>query len=352
MRRGPAVFAVLAASFAVLGCLSFYRVVTPDRDSRGLESALAPSEVLEQGEGELIAPDQRTELGLIRQPVEHAFTYRNRGRVPVTITGVHPSCNCTVTKPDKTLLQPGETGRIVVTVEPQRQQAGRHTHVIALDYRGQTVQRLRFELSFQNWPDVALPEQLDLRVVTGQAGTIQFDLVDYRDRPLRVTKVATSSPDLTARVVSEPTSFRPGWSYQFEVAVTPGTTLGERSEAVYVHTDDPQRSIVPIHLHIHRRHRVRVAPAAVHLTRTEAGRQEARLFISDSQGGSVEINSVTPSDKTLSYEVQPSRSSGGQEVLLRLDGRLTGPPVPLTVRLVISRPVREEYVVEVHPCDP
>src|SRR5947209_12702531 len=92
----------------------------------------------EEGDGELVTPGRAADLGLIRQPADQPFVYRNRGRSPVTITAVRPSCNCVVTMPDKTVLGPGEEGRIVARVDPARQPVGRHAHVIEVDYKGNT----------------------------------------------------------------------------------------------------------------------------------------------------------------------------------------------------------------------
>lgn len=58
--------------------------------------------------------DSTLELGKINegQVVEVVFRFKNTGKKPLVIRGVHPGCGCTVANPPAEPIAPGATGEI------------------------------------------------------------------------------------------------------------------------------------------------------------------------------------------------------------------------------------------------
>jgi Protein of unknown function (DUF1573) len=57
------------------------------------------------------------DFGKVKQgiPVEHKFSFKNSGNIPLIISGVKPSCGCTVADYSKEPIAPGAEGFVKVT---------------------------------------------------------------------------------------------------------------------------------------------------------------------------------------------------------------------------------------------
>ncbi len=69
------------------------------------------------------------ELGKV---IEHDFIVRNEGDRPVQITGVHPTCGCTVADFDP-VIQPGKTGRIHARIRTKTLHTGKLAKTITVN---------------------------------------------------------------------------------------------------------------------------------------------------------------------------------------------------------------------------
>lgn len=67
--------------------------------------------------GEFKFEKETHEFGDIPQnkPAKYAFKFSNIGSSPIIISGVKPSCDCSVAEFTKTPVKPGETGTVTVT---------------------------------------------------------------------------------------------------------------------------------------------------------------------------------------------------------------------------------------------
>ncbi|MCI0456780.1 MAG: DUF1573 domain-containing protein [Gemmataceae bacterium] len=187
------------------------------------------------------------DLGIIKEPTRHTFRFENRSSEPVRIIHIRSSCNCTTTEPEKKLLNPGESGRLTVSVNPRNEKVGKHVYVVDLEYQGTRPGQRRLSLRVQHRPDVTVPESLTIRSVAGRTTVADFALVDYRDRPLDIEGITTSSPDLRARVAERPTQYLPGWRYRIEIAFTSNNLPpSTRQETVLLRTTDPDHRTISV----------------------------------------------------------------------------------------------------------
>ncbi len=347
---------LIGAALAVLGG-GFYGLTHPPiwseapRTANESPSEPAPAAVPREAGG-LLFPESIAELGSIQQTTVHAFACENRSAVPVTIGEVRASCGCVVARLEQRVIAPGERGKISVTLDPSRQAIGRHVQFVDVELLAPDRHLVRLEVRFHNRPDVVTPEWVDFRIVSGQVGSARFDLIDYRAQPLKITKVTTSSPHLQSAILTEPSNYLPGWRYQLNITLNAAAPLGDYQETVTLHTDDPGRIEISVPIRIRYAPRLRASPTAVHLKAAEDGSGTGRFFVSDSLGEPVEIELVKSSPDGLGCTVEPSTSASSRIVSLK---HVDKPGVAAqlgkwSVRVVINRPVREELIIEVHPC--
>jgi len=84
--------------------------------------------------------------------VKAAFSFKNTGDHPVTITGAQPSCGCTTAVPDKKTYAPGESGEIAVVFHPaDRTGLQEKTIAVTTDEPNQPPKELFFEIKIKEY---------------------------------------------------------------------------------------------------------------------------------------------------------------------------------------------------------
>jgi hypothetical protein len=75
--------------------------------------------------------DSTVDLGRINegQMVEVVFRFRNTGKKPLVIRGVHPGCGCTVANPPAEPIAPGAEGEIKATFDSKGRPGVNHKSI-------------------------------------------------------------------------------------------------------------------------------------------------------------------------------------------------------------------------------
>ncbi len=336
---------LLCAAYGASSLISPWKSVRPDGEST------PPSGPSDQVDGDLAFAAPNVDLGSIREPVQHEFIYRNRGTETVTLGEVKSSCGCVAVKPDQPAVRAGESGRIVVTVDPRRQLVGRHAQTVDVEYRGTDEKRkIRLTLQYHNQPDLVGPEKVAIQAAAGQTGSVRFDLIDYRERPFALTAVSCTNELFQVRITKRPEAYLPGWRFELEVTTAADATIGTHTGVVRIGTDDPQHVLISVVVEATVANRLRVSPTSLQLSKSVDGVRSGRLFLSDSLGESVEIDSVSTSDSRLTSAVE--RVAGAKSAIIAVqfhDKNSASIPETLSVRINLRTPRREELCVEVRP---
>ena len=164
--------------------------------------------------------------------IEAFYTFRNVGKVPVTITHLRASCGCTTPHLEKKTYAPGESGTVTARfVFGDRKGPQHKTIEVRTDEEG------------------AVPAVLDLRVLIHDPLTIEPALVYWKKgepgeaktvqltaeagQPVRIKNVISSNPRLPAKLVT----VKAGESYV--VSVKPTDTTQKETGEIFVLTDFP-----------------------------------------------------------------------------------------------------------------
>lgn len=133
--------------------------------------------------------------------VQHVdFGFRNGGDKPVTIRSVATSCGCTVTKSDKKVYGPGESGTLEVAHRPKAGFGLRNYHIIVrTDEAGGRTYELLLQVS--NMPRIVVTP----RVVTWERGEARksksVDVSLQKDETLKVVGAKADKDALDLRLV-------------------------------------------------------------------------------------------------------------------------------------------------------
>jgi hypothetical protein len=303
-----------------------------------------------EARGDLVFDKSEIDLGAIREPAECSFNFTNNSTVPLTIHSVEASCSCTVAKLAQATYPQGGRGAITVRIQPRSGTIGPQASRIVVDYTTseRRTARLLIRLKFQ--PDVIVPAEVAMRCVQGLTSTASFTLVDFRDEPLKILRIGTSSAGIAAIVRQTPVAYLPGWQYEIEVTLRDGVAVStDRRESVILYTSDTERPEIVVGVLLKHVDRVRVSPGILVLAEEEKESKPAAnwLYVDDTEGGAVSVGAVTPSHPCLRCELE---QNGTQRPRLRVryaDDLYKQGDGPLSVSVKILSPVREVVCVKV-----
>lgn len=233
------VVSLVAAAWAAFGPDWQSSASQPESPTNGATPA-------RETQGELVFDRTEIDLGPVREQAECSFHFENRSAVPLTIHSVKPSCSrCTVAKLTQDTYPPGSRGTITVSARPRTEQIGAQSSQIIVEYTAEARRSVRLFVRLKYQPDVLVPSEIAVRCVPGRPAIATFTLDDFRDTPLKITEITTSSPAITAAVRRTPDAYLPGWQYEIGVTLRKGTTVSEdRREHVILHTSDPDRRTI------------------------------------------------------------------------------------------------------------
>ncbi len=353
-KNRPAHF-LLAGSFVVLGLSLLVGLRWISRRSPDEPPPEQPT-VADSGEDDpLVFESPEVALGPVTTPIRHSFRYKNAGASPLTLVHITPSCACTVLKPDKMSLAPGEEGSVGLEVDITKKEPGLHRFAITIDYEclgRHSSARASVAASYEP-PVRIVPGSVQLETTGLKKADGEFMIVDHRPTPMTINRVSTSSPALHAELAARPKEYVGGWRLVFAVRYDPAkdeAKSGDVSGTVFVQTSCLDHPTMSIPVVVSRRERLRAAPATVVLPR-EPGGAPPRVVVRDSLGEQVEIDSVA-CDKTVRAAFErapafapnvsfslaiPPADSGGFPVTAVI--RVTKPcaqDIPVTIRLADS----------------
>ncbi len=311
-------------------------------------TAALPPMASDERAGELWFPTKELDLGPQRGEVSCAFAFENRGACDVRVLEAKASCNCGATGPDKELFHPGEKGKITARLTLRPDQVGPKAYSVSLTYEGSERRSERLLLRLVNQPDVLRPDQVNIQCFPGETGEACFTIVDFKERPLKITAVGTSTPALRVISQGEPSSFRPGWHHRFCVKWdSGGKDCGTYRESIMLHAEGSEQSDITVNVMIEQVPRIRVLPGELFLALGDKGQSVHHLCVSDRKGETVEVLSIEPLPRWLRWKSEGA-DEGGQRIAVTVDRReIPSNSEALVFRVVVGRPLRAAVPVRV-----
>jgi len=179
--------------------------------------------------------------------LDQAFEITNRSTETVEITAVQPGCGCLKPSTSRTMLRPGETSTVTISVNTLTQPAGLNTWTATVRYRivapasaPPTVEpdrELNLKISATLVQEIAVTPP-SLAMSTASEATQIVTVSDRRATPLTVLAASTTNPHLTATL--RPAARTDGLQTQtIELKVTTMYPPGTAEESLVLTTNDP-----------------------------------------------------------------------------------------------------------------
>lgn len=184
---------------------------------------------------ELVAPVYHFGTVLNGPPIKHVFTVKNAGRADLVIGQVMASCGCTVAKPTRTHLKPGESSRIDVSVDT-RVLSGHSAHTVTLvtndPANPNPVLKVEGDVKLQV---TATPSSVDFgKVARGSEAAREVVLTALTEKGFEIGEVKNSNPNI--KVVRVPGK-RGSIGTKFRIELLKTTRVGPFVDTIDIATN-------------------------------------------------------------------------------------------------------------------
>lgn len=167
------------------------------------------------------------------------FIFQNRGSEPVQITAMEPSCGCltpTLQGDQDKVIPAGESGRIVVRMQPANSTVGPHEYTVKVKYTDPEPREVQLTMKLEI-PETTITVSPPALIVYHPHGSeptpYDFKITDGRGKRFEVTDVSVNS-DLVEAAIGE-TNFTQTGNFQQTVRVSiAGDLPPERTQALLI----------------------------------------------------------------------------------------------------------------------
>jgi hypothetical protein len=175
-------------------------------------------------------------------PVSHVFKFTNKGDKRVTIQSANGSCGCTVPELKKKVFEPGETGEMTVTFNPQHRRGPQPKQITVMFAEPAGTPQTMLTINSNVQPLMIVePMKMYLMEVDSKVGKSTEILVSGRKSDFMVQAVETVSPNLLISVGEKREVQIDGQAFQqypISVTVKPSAPLGEFQTELVIKTNE------------------------------------------------------------------------------------------------------------------
>lgn len=190
------------------------------------------------------------DLGRIQptSEVRGTFVFENRGRRPVEIQEVHPSCGCLQPQLSTRRLEPGEAGAVILRMQPANETPGRKEYYADVRYADpdpRTV-RVTFRLELPEQQLAVKPRALLVYQLSDTPTVHTISVSDTRDQPVQILDAAVNSAFVTITRRGSHRTAEHGQVTEFDVEVSPNLPSGRHDAVVTIKTSDPRSPVIRV----------------------------------------------------------------------------------------------------------
>lgn len=182
------------------------------------------------------------------QKVEHIFIVKNNGDLPLSISGIRPSCGCTAAQASSRVIQPGKTSEIKVTFNSANFFGAIHK-TIAIESDDPKAPVSTLSLNGKVIEEIVVnPRQINLGVLkAGSVKEITLSVGNNGKQILRVLSAKSPMPQINVRPLIG--VIKPGETATINVSASPHKNDRMLSGYISIMTDNPSKAeiIVPVY---------------------------------------------------------------------------------------------------------
>ncbi|MBI1347329.1 DUF1573 domain-containing protein [bacterium] len=198
--------------------------------------------------------------------VRGTFVFENKGKVPLTIDQVTPSCGCLEPQLSSKSLQPGDTGAVVLRMQPANESPGSKEFFADVAYHDPEPRstRITFRLEVPERQLSVRPRALMVYQLSSEPTRHVVQVTDTRPNPAQVKSAEINTSWATIDLLDRQIQPTGGITTELEVTVPADVPPGRHEGLITIHTTDPKSPVLRVPVLIHGRPQFADVPAHDH----------------------------------------------------------------------------------------
>lgn len=175
------------------------------------------------------------------------FLFENRGSSAIELTKITPSCGCLEPLISTRKLNPGQSGRMALRMQPANELPGRKEYYADIAYNdGEPREaRVTFRLEIPEQQLSVDPRALIVYQMSDQPTTKTLTVTDNRPEPARILGATVNNPHVQLRLVAERTEDGVSRT-EFEITVAASLPPGQQQALISIETTDPKSPVLRV----------------------------------------------------------------------------------------------------------
>lgn len=170
------------------------------------------------------------------------FDFTNRGRSPIKVTKLVPSCGCLQPRTNKSVYRPGESGNFVVHVKTANENPGLKEYRIGVQYTDPEPREaeVTFRVILPDNQVMVRPRALIFYPFQGQVARQTIEITDKRAAHLNIVKVECTKNLAEVWEEGSQVDDEGHWHGRLKINVPTKLPPGRHEAMVRIFTDDPE----------------------------------------------------------------------------------------------------------------
>lgn len=283
---------------------------------------------------------------LIKTKVTTSFELTNTSQMPLDLKEVRADCSCTVPKPSKRHLEPGQSARIDVSYHETKRLGQQRRHVTIKTSAGQ---KLVLTIRANVVPlFTAEPRILELsELVPNTPQTYKITVLAYDERAFAITSIESTLDEVLPVMTDK---LRESATRQtIAVRVQPSTSTGKRTGKLRIHIDDKAKSVVQLPVKMEVRSPVIVRPRSVFLNSLpRKGTKTVTVTLDLPPQWSLNVTSIVPSTEWLAVANPPKQLQDLSRLRITIDTSRVPSSFSGTVTIHTDHPAVPTIIIPVY----
>lgn len=348
----------------ILGSIGLFGLGTAALSANAQTAALSgassvhaePEAEPEKGLGRLVFAHTTLDTGVVldSDSPELEFTFRNLGSGPLEILNVKAACGCTATDLEKTVYEPGESGKLHVVFDPKGKRGAVARNItITTDQKEDAVQTLIVR-SFVKPQVIIEPMQIAYTPVEKGSSSTRDVHVQGRFEGFEVTRVTSADPDVFNIEIIENGTVQDGddtlYDWIIRVTLTENAKPQNYRTELTVRTTDEDKSIFTIPVVGRVLGDLQLTPIRMTLGRLVVGDEFTNeIHLRSKSGDAFEVISAGSDTIALDaeYTFEPVDPEVRNDWIIRAKGKVVNVAPRFNTQLHIATDVKDEEMVSV-----
>ncbi|MBK8267873.1 MAG: DUF1573 domain-containing protein [Planctomycetes bacterium] len=236
--------------------------------------------------------------------IKHDFYFTNTGTGPLELLRVKPSCGCTVAGQHDRIVQPGQTGKIPITLSSKNASGPISKSVTVNTNIAGTDSTISLQIKGEVWQPIQVTPQAAAfgRITSADAGEKlirKLTIVNNLDTPVTLGEPTANHPKLKATIAT----LEEGKKYELTVMLMPPLESGNTSGKITIPTGVADSPTIDVQAYAFVTAAVDVTPTSLTLPPTRTADLTRQFYVRSNVNKPIKITELASTNPAIKLEL-------------------------------------------------